>query len=175
MARGIQLLAKQPKSARRLVVTSDEKWMRMAIDKAREALDKGQTPFGAVIVKNGELVVAAHNVVWETTDITAHGEVTAIRLACRKLNTIDLRGCEIYSSTEPCPMCFSAIHWSGMGRIVFGASIADAKMAGFNELTLSNQDMKRIGGSKVELVGGVLKEESVEVFREFLRRGGAVY
>ncbi len=151
----------------------------MAIDQARAAIDKGQTPFGAVIVRGegeaAELVVAAHNVVWETTDITAHGEVHAIRLACRKLKTIDLRGCTIYSSTEPCPMCFAAVHWAGIGRIVFGAAIADAKEAGFNELSISNQEMKARGGSPVEVVGGVMSAEAVAVFREFVARGAKVY
>jgi tRNA(Arg) A34 adenosine deaminase TadA len=153
--------------------------MELAIEQSRAAISKGQTPFGAVIVRgegaHAELVVAAHNVVFETTDITAHGEVNAIRLACRKLKTIDLRGCTIYSSTEPCPMCFSAIHWAGMQRIVFGAAIADAKRAGFNELSISNEEMKARGGSTVEVVGGVLKAEAAAVFNEFLARGAKVY
>ena len=150
-------------------------WMRLSIATAREGMEAGQTPFGAVIVKAGELVVAAHNVVWRTTDITAHGEVNAIRLACQKLSTIDLKGCTIYSSTEPCPMCFSAIHWAGMDRIVFGAAIKDAQAAGFEELTISNEQMKKLGGSKVEIVGGVMAEEAVELFSEFVRRGGKTY
>jgi tRNA(Arg) A34 adenosine deaminase TadA len=153
--------------------------MGLAIEQSRAAIGKGQTPFGAVIVRgegeHAELVIAAHNVVFETTDITAHGEVNAIRLACRKLGTIDLRGCTIYSSTEPCPMCFSAIHWAGMKRIVFGAAIADAKRAGFNELSISNEEMKARGGSPVEVVGGVMKEEAAAVFEEFLARGAKVY
>ncbi len=151
----------------------------MAIDQSRAAIDKGQTPFGAVIIRGqgpqAELVVAAHNVVFETTDITAHGEVNAIRLACRKLRTIDLRGCTIYSSTEPCPMCFSAIHWAGIDRIVFAAAIADAKSAGFNELSLSNDQMKRLGGSPVEVLGGILHDEAAAVFKEFIARGANVY
>jgi tRNA(Arg) A34 adenosine deaminase TadA len=157
----------------------DRQWMGMAIAQSRTAIDKGQTPFGAVIVRGegpgAELVVAAHNVVLETTDITAHGEVNAIRLACRKLRTIDLRGCTIYSSTEPCPMCFSAIHWAGIGRIVFGAAIADAKEAGFNELSISNIEMKERGGSPVEVVGGVMAGEAAAVFGEFVARGAKVY
>lgn len=157
------------------VSAADLKWMEMAIEQSRAAIAKGQTPFGAVIVKGGELVVAAHNVVWETTDITAHGEVNAIRLACRKLGTIDLRGCTIYSSTEPCPMCFAAIHWAGMERIVFGADIADARAAGFNELSISNEQMKELGGSGVAVVGGVMKAEAAAVFREFVAMGPRVY
>jgi guanine deaminase len=110
--------------------------------------------------------------VWATTDITAHAEVNAIRLACKALNAIDLRGCTIYSSTEPCPMCFSAIHWAGMDKIFYGASIADAAAAGFNELSISNFDMKRLGQSRVEVVADLLREQAQEVFREFVAKAG---
>ena len=72
-------------------------------------------------------------------------------------------------------MCFAAIHWAGIGRIVFGAWIADAKVTGFKELTISNEQMKRLGGSDVEIIGGLMREEAVEMFREFVRRGGQVY
>jgi guanine deaminase len=154
---------------------TDLEWMELAIEAAREGMNKGQSPFGAIIVKGGEPVVAAHNVVWATTDVTAHGEVNAIRLACTKLKTIDLRGCVIYSSTEPCPMCFAAIHWAGIEKIVFGAGIADAQQAGFKELTISNEEMKRIGGSKLEIVGGVRRAEAAALFGEFVKRGGRVY
>lgn len=144
--------------------------MRLAIKTAREGMEKGQTPFGAVIVKGSELIVAAHNVVWATTDITAHAEVNAIRLACRKLAAIDLSGCTIYSTTEPCPMCFSAIHWANCDKIVYGAAIADAAAAGFNELSISNRDMKRLGQSRVEVVSDFLRDEAVELFRQFTAR-----
>jgi guanine deaminase len=144
--------------------TADEKFMRMAIEATKKGICGGQTPFGACIVKAGKPVVCAHNVVWKTTDITAHGEINAIRLACKKLRTIDLRGCTIYSTTEPCPMCFSAIHWANFRRIVYGASIADAKKAGFHELTISDKRMRREGGSKVEVEGGLLKEECKQLF-----------
>ena len=95
---------------------TDEHWMRLAIEKCREGIALGQSPFGAVIVRGDELVVAAHNVIWQSTDITAHAEVNAIRLACRKLNQVELRGCRIYSTTEPCPMCFSACHWAKLDQ-----------------------------------------------------------
>ncbi|MGN6371227.1 MAG: nucleoside deaminase [Phycisphaerae bacterium] len=154
---------------------SDADWMRLAIETTRAGLAKGQTPFGAVITRNNELVVAAHNVVWETTDITAHAEVNALRLACRKLGIVDLKGCTIYSTTEPCPMCFSAIHWGNLDRIVFGTSIADAAEAGFNELPISNFEMKERGKSRVEIVPGFLAEEAKELFRIFKERGTQAY
>jgi tRNA(Arg) A34 adenosine deaminase TadA len=143
---------------------SDHAWMRAAIDMARQGIARGQTPFGACIVRDGQLVAGAHNRVWETTDITAHAEVVAIRMACDALKTIDLSGCVLYSTCEPCPMCFSAAHWARISRIVFGASIADARSAGFNELTVSNEMMKREGGSPMAVVGGVLREECAVLF-----------
>jgi tRNA(Arg) A34 adenosine deaminase TadA len=146
--------------------------MRLAIDTAREGIAAGQTPFGAAIVRGDEAVAVAHNVVLRTTDITAHAEVTAIREACRALKTIDLGGCVIYSTCEPCPMCFAACHWANLDRIVYGASIADAAACGFRELSISNAEMKQKGGSRVELVPGFLREESVELFREWTRRPG---
>lgn len=141
--------------------------MRMAIEKAREGVANGQTPFGAAIVKDGKLITCVHNVVWQTTDITAHAEVNAIREACKVLNSVDLSGCVIYSTCEPCPMCFSAIHWAKISKIVYGASISDAQNVGFNELHISTETMKELGGSPVEIVGDFLKNESLELFETF--------
>jgi len=147
-------------------------WMRLAIAKGREGVAAGQTPFGACVVRGDELVVAAHNVVLQTTDITDHAEVTAVREACRALGTLDLGGCVIYSTCEPCPMCFSACHWANLDRIVYGAAIADAAAAGFRELSISNAEMKQRGGSRVELVREFLRDESVELFREWMQVPG---
>ncbi len=148
---------------------SDEECMQLAIEKAREGIKNGQTPFGAVIVKNGEIVSAVHNVVWETTDITAHAEVHAIRDACKKLGTVDLSGCTIYSTCEPCPMCFSAIHWAKIDRIVFGARIEDAGNAGFNELSISNEEMKEKGQSPVNIEAEFMRDANKKVFQEFIQ------
>ncbi|MBF0619454.1 MAG: nucleoside deaminase [Candidatus Omnitrophica bacterium] len=148
--------------------------MRLAVQKAREGIQNGQTPFGACIVSSDAKVLAcAHNVVWLTTDITAHGEVNTIREACRNAGAIDLSGCTIYSTTEPCPMCFAAIHWAKIKRIVYGASIADAQAAGFNELAISNRVMKDEGGSPVEIDGGCLREECRALFQEWKDSGKA--
>lgn len=142
-----------------------EDYMKKAIDAARRGIRKGQTPFGACIVMGSEIVSTAHNEVWLRNDITAHAEIMAIRKACRELGTIDLSGCEIYSTTEPCPMCFSACHWARISRIVFGARIGDAQQSGFHEMTISNRRMKSIGGSSIAIVGGVLREDSLNLFR----------
>lgn len=149
--------------------------MRLALDACAAGIDKGQSPFGACVVRGDRVVAVAHNRVWQTTDITAHAEVTALRAACLELNAVDLAGCVIYSTTEPCPMCFSAIHWANCDAIVYGAAIADAASAGFRELSISNQQMKQLGGSGVKVVGGFMKEEAVELFRRFKQRGGKTY
>ena len=148
----------------------DERFMKFAIAKAKEGLESGQTPFGACIIKNGEVVSCEHNIVWQSTDITAHAEIHAIRKACRKLNTINLSGCVIYSTCEPCPMCFSACHWANISRIVYGAKIEDAKEFGFSELFISNEKMKQIAKSSIEIIGDLLREESIELFNLWSKR-----
>ena len=151
---------------------TDEGFMRLALNKARRGTAKGQTPFGACIVdtKNGQVVAVEHNRVWQTTDITAHAEVQAIRAACRKLKTISLDDCVIYSTCEPCPMCFSACHWAGLKKIYFGASIKDATLAGFNELFISAVKMKSSGKSPVHVLGGLLKKENAVFLNEWGQR-----
>lgn len=143
--------------------------MRRAIQKAKEGIKKGQTPFGACIVKDGRVVSCAHNIVWKSCDITAHAEVNAIRQACRKLKTIDLSGCVIYSTCEPCPMCFSACHWARISEIIYGAEIKDAKRFGFNELTVSVAKLKSLGKTRVRLQKHLLHQENLELFRLWVK------
>jgi tRNA(Arg) A34 adenosine deaminase TadA len=143
--------------------------MRIAIEEARKGIEAGQSPFGAAIIRDGALVVAAHNVVWQMTDSTAHAEVTAIREACHSLNRIDLSGCTIYSTCEPCPMCFGACHWAHLDRIGYGASIADARAAGFGELGVSNEELKLRGGSQIAITPAVLLDECRELFASWKR------
>lgn len=141
--------------------------MRLAISTARDGVEAGQSPFGACIARAGEVVSCEHNVVWQTTDITAHAEIHAIREACRKLHTIDLSGCVIYSTCEPCPMCFSACHWARISKIVYGASIRDAQASGFHELQIANTRLKELGGSPVEIAGDFLRDEALVLFHFF--------
>ncbi|HPB68111.1 MAG TPA: nucleoside deaminase [Candidatus Omnitrophota bacterium] len=143
------------------------RFMRRAIQRAREGLQSGQTPFGACIVRKGRIVSCEHNGVWKGTDITAHAEICAIRLACKNLRTIDLSECVIYSTCEPCPMCFSACHWARIPVIYFGARIRDAQKIGFNELTVSNRQMKKLGGSRIKIVPNVLRQENLRLFQEW--------
>src|SRR4030095_1790510 len=143
----------------------DKKFMQMAIDKAREGIDKGQSPFVACIVKDGKVIACEHNIVWLITDITAHGEIHTIRNACKELGTIDLSGCVIYSTCELCPMCFTAIHWARIDKIIYGAIIDDARRFGFNELTVSNHDLKERGGSQVGIHPEFMRDECIGLFK----------
>jgi guanine deaminase len=146
----------------------ERRFMDRAIREARQNLvrpDGG--PFGACIVKDGQIIAAARNTVLKD-DATCHAEVNAIRKASKTLGTFDLTGCEIYSTTEPCPMCFGAIHWARIGAVYFGTGIRDAAGAGFHELEISNARMKVLGRSRIRLVPGFLRAECLELFRSWL-------
>lgn len=110
-----------------------EQFMRQAIALAKENQDKGGGPFGAVIVKDGEVLATGTNQVTSMNDPTAHAEVKAIRAACERLHSFSLKGCEIYSSCEPCPMCLGAIYWAHIDCLYYGANKDDAANAGFDD------------------------------------------
>ncbi len=108
--------------------------MLEAIKKAEENIITGKGgPFGAVVVRNGEIISAVGNCVTSTNDPTAHAEVVAIREACKTLDTFDLSGCEIYASCEPCPMCLGAIMWARIDKLYYAANRIDASRAGFDD------------------------------------------
>ncbi|MFH1223399.1 MAG: nucleoside deaminase [Pseudomonadota bacterium] len=109
-------------------------FIKRASDRAKKGMlvCKGG-PFGAVIVKKGVVVAEAHNEVTSSNDPTAHAEVLAIRRACRKLNTFNLRGCDIYCSSEPCPMCMGAIYWARLSGVFYACAHNDAAKAGFDD------------------------------------------
>ncbi|MCX5700875.1 MAG: nucleoside deaminase [Candidatus Omnitrophica bacterium] len=145
----------------------DVKFMRMSIKEAYKNIKKMEGgPFGACIVKGNKVLALGHNKVL-VSDATAHAEIVAIREASRKLKTFDLSGTTIYSTTEPCPMCFSAIHWARISRVVYGTNIADALKIGFNELGIANNKMKKLGKSKVKITPGFLRKECLELLREW--------
>jgi guanine deaminase len=152
---------------------NDQRWMMVAIEAACRGIAAGQSPFGACLVKDDVLLHSAHNTVWQSCDATAHAEINAIRHGCARLRTIDLSGCTMYSTTEPCPMCFAACHWARIDRIVYGATIADAIAAGFHELNVSCEHLRQHGGSPVRLTAGVLAETCVALFRQWRAAGHA--
>lgn len=122
---------------------TQSKYMKKAILWAKKSVMKGGGPFGAVIVKDGNIIAQGHNCVTLNNDPTAHAEVTVIRKACKKLNTFDLSGCEIYTSCEPCPMCLAAIYWARINKIYYGCTKSDAKDIGFDDSFIYDQiDLK---------------------------------
>jgi guanine deaminase len=143
---------------------ADARFMRLALDDALKGIKKGDGgPFGACITRNGEVIAVGHNRVLKTRNPTMHAEVCAIGIASKKLGTHVLEGCDIYSTTEPCPMCFAAIHWAKMRRVFFGTTVPDVKKLGFNELMISNTTLKRLGKSPLDLQPGLLKDECLEL------------
>lgn len=141
-------------------------FMRKAIELSVENVYQGGGPFGAVIVKNNRIIATGVNRVTDSCDPTAHTEVSAIRNACKELDTFDLSGCEIYTSCEPCPMCLGAIYWAHLDKIYYGNNKTDAKHIGFDdsfiydELELKPADRKL--PSKV-----LLPDEAIKAFQEW--------
>lgn len=117
----------------------DEKFMQLAIDLSIDNVANGGGPFGAVIVRDGEIIATGTNRVTANCDPTAHAEVNAIRAACSKLGEFKLAGCTIYSSCEPCPMCLSALYWAGVERILYGNTKEDAKAIAFDDSFIYEQ------------------------------------
>lgn len=141
-----------------------KKMMELAIEVAKQGIMQGQSPFGSLIARGEEVLMRGHNQVWATSDPTAHAEVTTIRMCSQQNATIDLSGCVLYSTCEPCPMCLAACHWAKFDYVVFGASIQDAESAGFSELGISSHDMVRLGGSPMKLISGFMEEECRSLF-----------
>lgn len=143
-------------------------FMRQAIRLATENVTKEGGPFGAVIVKNGEVVATGVNRVTDSLDPTAHAEVCAIRAACKTLNTFDLRGCEIYSSCEPCPMCLSAIYWARIDKLYFAGTKYDAAEAGFDDSFIYDE-FARSQSERQLPVEHLLHDEAMESFNAWLQ------
>ena len=154
---------------------NDEHYMQLALDACREGVEAGQSPFGACVVRDGDVLAREHNHVRLHHDATAHAEVCAIRVACGRLATHHLEGATIYSTTEPCPMCFTAIHWARVKRIVYAARVADARSFGFNELQIPNATMKEIGVSGVEITPDFMRDEALALYRYWRASGGSPY
>jgi tRNA(Arg) A34 adenosine deaminase TadA len=148
-----------------------EDYMRLAVRVTQKGIAAGQTPFGAVIVRGDAVVAEGHNCVWLTTDPSAHAEVVTIRQAAAALKSIDLSGCEMYTTCEPCPMCLSAIHWSKLDAVYYGAAIADAEAAGFCELSVPAKQLAALGGSPLRVEEGPLRMECVDLFAQWKAAG----
>jgi tRNA(Arg) A34 adenosine deaminase TadA len=145
-------------------------FMQAAIRLSREMLRKNRGgPFGALIVRRGKIIARGYNQVTSANDPTAHAEVVAIRAACKKLNTFSLKGCEIYCSCEPCPMCLSAIYWARIGKIYFAATKQDAAAIGFDDSAIYREVARPIGKRKIRMTP-LLREEAQMVFAEWKKK-----
>ncbi len=139
--------------------------MRMAIRLSEQNVDKGiGGPFGAVIVKDGKVIAKSANKVAASNDPTAHAEVAAIRLACKKLKTFDLSGAVVYTSCEPCPMCLSAIYWAKIETIYYGNTKQDAASAGFDDEFIYNELDKSMEKRKLP-IQQLLRDEALQAFK----------
>ncbi|GAB3938491.1 nucleoside deaminase [Mucilaginibacter myungsuensis] len=144
---------------------SHEKFMRMAIELAENNVVQGQGgPFGAVIVKDGMVVARSANKVVPTNDPTAHAEVSAIRLACKELETFNLEGCVIYTSCEPCPMCLGAIYWARIDHIYYANTKADAAEIGFDDKFIYDELDLPMDQRKLPVVQ-LMRDEALNAFK----------
>lgn len=142
-----------------------EEIMRLCIEEAKKGVNSGQGgPFGAAVVKDGEIISLAHNTVVAGNDPTAHGEVNAIRQACQKLNTFELKGCEVYTSAEPCPMCLSAIMWAGIKKVYYGCTAKDTEKIGFADKFIYDYMKGENTEGVIETIP-LLREECLEAFK----------
>lgn len=143
----------------------DQKFLRAAIRLARARSFAGQGgPFGAVIVEKGIIISRGWNRVTSTNDPTAHGEMVAIRRACRKLGRFNLAGCVLYTSCEPCPMCLAAAYWARLDRMVFAAERVDAAAIGFDDDFLY-QEVSLPRAQRALPMLQLLRGEAVEAMR----------
>ena len=145
----------------------DEKFMRRAISLAQRGIDAGAGgPFGAVVVKNDEIVGEGFNQVTSTNDPTAHAEIVAIRNACKKLNSFQLDNCTIYTSCEPCPMCLGAIYWARPKQIFYAATHEDAAAIGFDDHFIYDEIERPIEERHIKSVN-FLRDEGLTVFKNW--------
>ncbi|AFV22325.1 CMP/dCMP deaminase, zinc-binding protein [Methanolobus psychrophilus R15] len=145
-------------------------FMQTAIDEGRHGMDHNHGgPFGAVIVKDGNIISKAHNDVLRTNDPTAHAEILAIRQACEVLGSFDLSGCEIYATSEPCPMCLAAIFWARIKTVYFGSDKEEVAKIGFDD-SLFYELLKGNGdGSQLNLVN-VERDKCMELLERWERK-----
>ncbi len=139
-------------------------FMLRAIELSIESAKSKGGPFGSVIVKKNKIIAEGSNKVTMDNDPTAHGEIVAIREACKKLNTFDLSGCELYSSCEPCPMCLSAIYWSRIENVFYANTRIDAKSIDFDDSFIYSEINKDLKDRKIKM-HQMHRDEALEAFK----------
>ena len=143
---------------------TNKELMRRAIELSKQSVRNGGGPFGAVIARNGEIIAEGSNCVTIDCDPTAHAEVSTIRKACKALKTFDLSGCEIFTSCEPCPMCFGAIYWAHLDKIYMGNDRKDAAKIGFDD-DFIYQEIALTADKRKKPSEILLRDEALEAFR----------
>lgn len=151
------------------ITDTDKKFIKMACDIASQNIDNGGGPFGAVIVKDGEVIATGCNRVTVNNDPTAHAEVSAIREACSKIKNFKLDDCVIYSSCEPCPMCLSAIYWSGISRIYYANTKHDAAAIDFDDNFIYEEIEKPYQLRSIPCVR-VIDEHAIDHFKKWAEK-----
>jgi guanine deaminase len=152
----------------------NEEFMAMAIDETLQGVRGGQLPFGACIARGERVVSCAHNTVWRDTDPTSHAEMNAIREACRKEGSLDLSGCVLYSTCEPCLMCLGACYRAKLSTLIYAASGEDARRYGIAQPAIPKECVEQLTRSGLQIVGGLLREESQALFEAWRSSGGAL-
>ena len=141
----------------------NKEFMKMAIELSIESVNKKCGPFGCVIVKNNKVIAKGSNKVTSTNDPTAHGEIVAIREACKKLNNFNLNGSELYSTCEPCPMCLSAIYWARISKIYYANTREDAQKIDFDDSFIYSEFEKKIKVRKIPMIQ-MMRNEALKAF-----------
>ena len=139
------------------------KFMARAIELSIESVNTGGGPFGSVIVKDDKIIAEGFNKVTSTNDPTAHGEIVAIRKACKSLNNFNLSGCELYSTCEPCPMCLSAIYWAHIEKVYYANTRDDAQKIDFDDSLIYSELLKNVKKRKIPMVQ-MLRDEALKAF-----------
>ena len=137
--------------------------MKRAIQLSIDSVKNGGGPFGAVIVKNDKIIAEGSNKVTMNNDPTAHGEIVAIREACKKLNNFNLKGSKIYSTAEPCPMCLSAIYWARIDEIYYANTRDDARKIDFDDSLIYSELQKNINKRKIPMTQ-IMRDDALKAF-----------
>ncbi len=143
--------------------------MLEAIQLAVENVRNGGGPFAALVVKDGVVIASGVNQVTSTNDSTAHAEIVAIRNACRKLDSFQLTGCEIYSTCEPCPMCLGAIYWARPARVYYGSTKEDAARIGFDDSFIYQQLVLPSSDRAIQFIP-LLRGEALKAFQAWVQK-----
>jgi len=138
-------------------------FMKRAIELSIESVNKNGGPFGSVIAKDNKIIAEGSNKVTFSNDPTAHGEIVAIREACKKLNNFNLSGCELYSTCEPCPMCLSAIYWARIDKVYYANTREDARKIDFDDSFIYSEIKKNINERKIPMTQ-MMRDEALKAF-----------